>query len=518
MGDDLLNATSEDRAGAKPVAAPNEEFAAFLKSGASLVSSVIANRYRLDSLLGLGGWSAVYQGTDLTLGRAVAVKVLHPHLTVKPVMAERFRDEAEITSKLAHPNLTAVYDYGMAGDHQPYIVMELVTGTALDEIIDRGGPLAVQQAVSVMVEMADALQVVHDVGLVHRDIKPGNIMITATRDGQCHGKLLDFGLVKALETAAGRTATGETIGTPAYMSPEQCRGEKVDARSDIYSLGCVLYEMLTGQIAFAGDNPVECMHKHMLHTPPPISKIRPELQIPEILDEIVECALQRERADRFPSMHEFKEALLKVATVGATASSIPKLSVKRKAKKKVRRNTRLGLTAGISFVAFCAAAFIFGPKMAQQALSPTTKSQRLVGHSATDVGLQANWQQLVNEQELDLTGTDVTNEGLAYVGKLKNLKHLVLAKTSVDNMDAVAEMTNLESLSLSYTHISKSGLLKLQHLKKLRALKVCGLNLSSDDLAELKDALPDCRIVTDDKNEYAGDQELQQSKEQARAR
>ena len=214
-----------------------------------MIGTVLSGRYRLESKLGSGGMSTVYLAEDETLDRPVAVKVLHREISDEPDQLERFRLEARSAAKLSHPNLVTVIDAGEDGG-TPYIVFEYVDGETLKQLIQSEGPLAVDEAVAYAIEIGRGLQAAHTRRLVHRDIKPQNVLI----DSSGRAKVTDFGIARSLEQS-GMTATGRVLGTTDYVSPEQAMGDEVDERSDVYSLGIVLYEMLTGEVPFTRRDP-----------------------------------------------------------------------------------------------------------------------------------------------------------------------------------------------------------------------------------------------------------------------
>src|SRR3954463_12081217 len=271
---------------------------------------LLSNRYELGETLGYGGMSEVHRGRDVRLGRAVAVKVLRADLARDPQFQERFRREAQNAAALNHPAIVAVYDTGETRTEHgplPYIVMEYVDGRTLRDIVKTEGPLPGQRAMEIMADVCAALDFSHRHGIVHRDVKPANVMIT--RNGAV--KVMDFGIARATtDGQAAVTQTAAVIGTAQYLSPEQARGEAVDARSDVYAAGCVLFELLTGEPPFTGDSPVAVAYQHVREDPKPPSDVNP--QIPPALDAVILKALSKNPANRYQSAAELRADLVRV--------------------------------------------------------------------------------------------------------------------------------------------------------------------------------------------------------------
>jgi hypothetical protein len=260
----------------------------------SLIGTVLSGRYRLESKLGSGGMSTVYLARDGTLERWVAVKVMHREMSDQPDQIERFRREARAVAQLSHPNVVAVIDAGEDGGH-PYIVFEYVDGETLKQRIERVGPLPVDEATAYAIEIGRGLLAAHTRRLVHRDVKPQNVLI----DSEGRAKVTDFGIARSLE-ADGLTQTGRVLGTTDYVSPEQAMGRGVDARTDIYSLGVVLYEMLTGEVPFTAETVVGVAMKHVNEPMPDVQSRRPEVS--SALAAVVERATAKDPKQRYPDM------------------------------------------------------------------------------------------------------------------------------------------------------------------------------------------------------------------------
>ncbi len=279
----------------------------------TLINTVFDGRYRIMRKLGSGGMADVYLAEDEELGRRVAIKILNDRHANDEQFVERFRREAKNAAGLSHPNIVSIYDRGEA-EGTYYIAMEYLDGRNLKELVVARGPLPIPDTIEATRQVLAALRFAHRKGVVHRDIKPHNVMADA--DGRL--KVTDFGIARA--GVSQMTEAGSIIGTAQYLSPEQARGTAVDQRSDLYSIGIVLYEMLTGQVPFTGDSPVEIAMKHLSDTPRPPSLLRPE--IPPDLDMVVLRALAKSPEDRFQTAEEMDEELQRVAAgAGVTAET-----------------------------------------------------------------------------------------------------------------------------------------------------------------------------------------------------
>jgi serine/threonine-protein kinase len=265
---------------------------------------LLGGRYELDGVIGRGGMAEVYRARDLRLDRVVAIKTLRSDLARDPTFQARFRREAQSAASLNHPSVIAVYDTGedtMDNNPVPYIVMEYVEGRTLRDVLRDEQRLPAERALKMTDGILRALDYSHRGGIVHRDIKPANVMLTSSGEV----KVMDFGIARALaDSAATMTATAQVIGTAQYLSPEQARGERVDARSDIYSTGCVLYELLTGRPPFQGDSPVAIAYQHVREEAPPPSHLDPS--IPQYADAIVMKALAKDPNYRYQSASEMR--------------------------------------------------------------------------------------------------------------------------------------------------------------------------------------------------------------------
>src|SRR5215210_197818 len=284
---------------------------ALVKMGDALLGKTLAGKYRIEERISEGGMGTVYRATHVLMEKTVAVKVLRPSLAADEKIVARFSREARAASRISHPHALSVTDFGEDENGNVFLVMEFLSGKTLKQVIRDGGPLSLTRVVDITRQVGDALNAAHSQGVVHRDLKSDNIMLLDTMTGD-HAKVLDFGIAKINEpdgtTDTGLTAPNLVIGTPQYMSPEQCaQNAEIDARSDIYSLGVILYEMLVGHVPFAADSPTMVMMKHLQEPVPSVLEERED--VPPSVGRVVARAMAKVPDNRYQNAAELVEDL-----------------------------------------------------------------------------------------------------------------------------------------------------------------------------------------------------------------
>src|SRR6187402_1146153 len=288
---------------------------------------LLNGQFRILQKMGTGGMGSVYRAAQPAMNREVAIKILHPKLAGRKDLTSRFRREARAMSQLTHPNTVKVFMYGeLEDDGSLYIVMEMLEGRNLNQTVRKEGPLPVERAIPILIQCCGALQEAHDLGIVHRDLKPENIFLSKQGGMADYPKVLDFGLAKVTERqmqpgSVILTQEGMVFGTPEFMSPEQAQGKTLDARSDIYSLAVILYEVLTGKLPFSAKSPMDYISKHVTEPIIPLSERVAERRFPPELDAVLTRALSKRPEDRFQTAAEFAEALRPFG--GPAAQALP---------------------------------------------------------------------------------------------------------------------------------------------------------------------------------------------------
>ncbi|MBX9695630.1 MAG: serine/threonine protein kinase, partial [Cyanobacteria bacterium] len=277
-----------------------------------LLGTVVEGRYKIQSVIGQGSAGTVYRAVQELIGREVAIKVLHEYLVSDDEFIKRFHQEAKASSRLTHPNIITIYDFGVIPMGQrPYIAMDLLVGTPLSDLLAQVEYIPMMEAIPIFTQVCSALGEAHRQGVVHRDVKPENIVLVERSGQKLFPMVVDFGIARIVEEseAVKITRTGTVCGSPTYMSPEQCTSSKVDHRSDVYSLGVVIFETLTGDVPFHSDELVRVMAMHLSDPPTPLNQVREGLVFPDKLEEVVYRALAKSPDQRYQSMEELAEAL-----------------------------------------------------------------------------------------------------------------------------------------------------------------------------------------------------------------
>jgi serine/threonine-protein kinase len=312
-----------------------------------LVGKVIGSKYQILSFLGKGGMSVVYKAKQHPINRIVALKMLLAHLSKNEGSVKRFLQEATAAGQLTHPNVVNVFDFGLTEDGQPYLVMDFVQGESLAQIIATSGPMHYREALPLFIQICDGLIVAHEKGVIHRDIKPSNLVIEERPDGKC-ARIVDFGIAKMLDAESQQlTKTGEIFGSPFYMSPEQCEGRQLDSRSDLYSLGIVFYEVLSGMVPLAGQSSLETMRLHMEQMPESFQRSAPASDIPLALENIVFKMIAKSREKRYPNARAVKAELETLLGGDSNALSGNLEYVGREISRKSKTITTVATAGGI---------------------------------------------------------------------------------------------------------------------------------------------------------------------------
>jgi serine/threonine-protein kinase len=274
-----------------------------------LLGTTLAGNYEIQEVIGHGGMGVVYKARHALMDRIVAIKMLQAQLISDSMSVKRFQQESKSASRISHPNVITVYDFGISPNGQPFIVMDYLQGISLADLIKNEGQIGVERSIKILAQACDALDHAHKMGVIHRDVKPTNFVLINYDEEKDFVKVVDFGVAKLMNSGPeGQrlTQAGEVCGSPVYMSPEQCTGGELDQRSDIYSMGIVVYETLTGKLPILGKTMVDTMSKHISEMPPSFALARPDLYIPERLEQVVFKALAKDPNDRHQTMDELR--------------------------------------------------------------------------------------------------------------------------------------------------------------------------------------------------------------------
>jgi serine/threonine protein kinase len=486
------------------------------QDGTPLVQSVeqdgsLKHKFQFIKTIGSGGMGVIYQARQLALNKIVAVKMLHPHL-LSPNSWRRFQVEGRAATALSHPNLISVLDMDVTPSGLPYIVMDYVSGITLQDWLAANGAMPVPRAMKILIQVAAGLAHAHSRSVLHRDIKPSNVMLIKTDDGSERALVLDFGIAKFLDQdeqgeAAHLTRTGETIGSPQYMSPEQARGAHVDQRADIYSFGCVMFELLTGQPPFCGKTAMETMLMHLNDVPPELSS-RGKNFAPE-LDQIVGKALNKDPDLRFASMDDLRNEL--VSLQARSGRGLGRFNFAFAQPKKINRSLIVAIVLG--FLIAVAVLFSISQPGKQFLVQHATNlaraydarqrqnsllqkiqsgskevdlSQRALGFKVRDEDLSSVKSDDLVITDLILSDSDITDNGLL-VFKSAPLTRLLLDGTKVQELSAVKAKDSVLQLSVSGTPLTNIGVKTISTLDNIRDLDLSYTNIS--DIKDLRHCL-----------------------------
>jgi serine/threonine protein kinase len=502
----------------------------------AILGDALSATYEFIEAVGSGGMSVIYKARHRALNRLVAIKMLHGHMLTDTII-RRFQQEAQASSLLQHPNTVGVYDFGVTESGLPFMVMDFVEGETLAQRLKRRGTLPPRDCIIIFKQVCDAVEHAHELGILHRDLKPGNIMLIESEGTPGIVKILDFGIAKIMDAADSPghnlTQTGEVFGSPLYMSPEQCSGIKeLDRRSDIYSLGCVMYECLTGTVPHRGDTVIATIMKQLNERPRPVTDLQPNARIPAKLEDIVDKALEKNPDKRFQSMEELKDALIELRDDKNTDTAGGGKRWKHLARKvHIPQKSLWLLTVGLG-VAITAVSLSFlssripekHPVVAEYSRFPPEsvltrrdkfdKFRSYVDHSKITDQLLAEYLPVdIQIDNLDLGNSKVKDPGLFFVGKQSRLQDLHLGKTKItdaglayltdlkkvqtldlnntlitdDGLKSISKMTEMRDLSLVRTHISNLGLANLVAMHQLKRLLLTGTPVDGDGLKSIKD-------------------------------
>lgn len=515
---------------------------------------MLGGRYRVISVLGKGGMGIVYRVEQVFLGKELALKTIDKSL-LSDITMRRFQHEARATFAVDHPNIVSVHDYGILDDQTPFLAMELVFGKTLSDVLKTRSRLPVEEAIPIFVQVCFGLAHAHQSGIVHRDIKPSNIMLI---DGAVQGtegsiKILDFGIAKFTQHEAGEiqalTQTGEIFGSPLYMSPEQCAGTRVDLRSDVYSLGCVLYEALTGTPPFAGETALATMLMHQSETVLPLKEASLGEVFPPALERIVQVMLAKKAEDRYQNLNAAAQDLAALARGDAAGISVMQSpdrankSPEPEATVTLSKASLLLQMLGIALISSVVSALITTSfqsdkketvpadlssslvKLADNIFpSPTAKYKldrpeqlrvnlkQIEDHTSTVLTINEARRQLANPnnkqvrlhdcviskevlkylaqfpriESLDLMDSAISNADLGLISNLPILRLSVIASNFDDiGAEQISKVSTIDTIKASSTGLTDKGVKYFARLKKLRQLKIENTDVSAKTIALL---------------------------------
>jgi len=464
-------------------------------AGIGQIDQALADRYEFIESVGSGGMSVIYKAKQRLLDRIVAIKMLHSHVLDDQTMM-RFQQEAKAATSLQHRNVIKVHDFGVSEHGQPYMVMDFIDGPTLTELIGYRGSLPLPEAIEIMTQVCEALEHAHMHGVLHRDLKPGNIMLMETKDGW-DVRIVDFGIAKIIESADSvahqLTRTGELFGSPMYMCPEQCMSRQVDQRGDIYSFGCILYELLVGAPPHRGETLIETIFKHLNEQAKTLHQARPDIVIPDAVDEFVMKLIATKPEERYQTMSEVKQHL-KTIQGGALGSWFGTRS-KFKWKWKLSKSTTI-MIAGSVLACIGVASLLYSLFALQQVkkqepeLHTVNRTQRKLATSVPSTApfsLQS-MHDVIPPNKVSSYYLDVLKFSPHDLWTDKNLRPLFmsvsqpivsldLSNSKITNltMEPVSHLIGLKELSLNDTFITEAGLGMAGSIESLEELDLSGI-------------------------------------------
>lgn len=487
-----------------------EEPAAFKRS--------FAGKYQFVSEIGRGGMGVIYKAKQPLLDRYYAIKMLNVQQANQQTLA-RFHQEAKAASTLNHPNVISVHDFGFTDDDDPYMVMDFAEGMSLANLIQSVGAIHYKEALGIFIQIAAGMNHAHALGVLHRDLKPSNVMLTHPESIGAEVKIVDFGIAKInkAEECSSLTQTGDVFGSPLYMSPEQASGKKVDARSDIYSLGCLMYEVLTGAPPLQAETIIQTMFLHLNQMPTSMSEKTPNANFPDSLEYVVRKCLEKDPVLRYQTMLDLKADLFKVsveqpirehkyAAFAKTPRTILKLnwlqisvtilafaaaaytiferremSVEHERREAQALTTEQKFTSDLRSIGSEPLSGIDGETFAMQEIAQGKSVISFPGLSADDEALkyiEGN----PNIISLGLRANIISRDGFTHL-KFPNLQKLDIQETEIcpELMTALLHLPKLDFLNVSKTRYTKAILRQISTMKNLRSLNLCRSNLSDDD-------------------------------------
>lgn len=482
---------------------------------------LIAGRFEVLEEIGSGGVSTVFKARDLVLSRLLAIKLLKPEKMREDHLV-RLQKEAKAICQLDHPNIIGVFDFLVTEDNIPLLAMEYVEGISLKELVERDGPIPVEQALKIFRQICNALSFAHKRNILHRDLKPGNVLLSK-KEGERKVKIIDFGIAKSLDIeTASMTTSGNIVGTPAYMSPEQARGDSLDFRSDIYALGCLMFKVLTGSSPFSGNSFVEIMDKQVNQKCPKLIEVNSKLEYGDAVQDIVGKALQKKTDQRFQSMDEMKEAIDSVLNRPSTIS-IEESEFGSSSNSNFLKYLIFGMILLLILVPIGFGIFMLFQKDSQevaQEISDTTfaiRQEHGIGQKyvkgrewftlsgeITDEKLDALSK--ISVKRLAMSNSKFENSSL---GKLKNLPIIILdvrnSNISDRGIELVSKMDSIRSLIISNCpNLTSAGYEHIGNMKNLEILDLRNSTVADQDLKALSGLkkllvlyLSNCKNITD---------------------